>query len=190
MNRRLLPAVLLTALFFAGPASAQVSPLVRPSVYGGVGAGTHLGGRIGAGTEIRIGRYVSANAAVGTWPEAMQTNDLRGPSPADFDLGVKVYPFAEWLYAGINYGIIQATIETVDRSSALREDGLSVEPVQRLRETRGFTFSLGARTPSWNQLYASAYLGVTSNAEVNRLRVFDRSDVVPRVGLMVGVELW
>jgi hypothetical protein len=189
----LVAAWLLFVAALASPASAQP---VSPSLYTGFGLGTNLGGLVGVGTEVQVGDYLSASVAVGTWPEAMRTEDLRGPSPFDFDVGVKVYPFKtrNWVYAGLNYGVIEEEIISTSAPFPSPRSSTGSAPLltetNRLTKTRGFSFSLGARTPSWNRLYASTFLGVTANGDVNTLSVFDTDAFFPRFGLMIGIEIW
>lgn len=158
----------------AGPAMAQA---VVPSLYLGLGTGTNIGGTVGVGVEVRVARQLAASVALGVWPEALREEALGGDA-FDFDVGVKAYPTGRWLFAGINYGIIHAEVSTP-----------RAERFPVLRKRRGFTFSLGLRTPPLRGLYASGFVGVTSDAEANHLTVFDRRTFMPHFGLMVGVEL-
>lgn len=165
--------LLLFVLAFPGTGQAQS---LSPAVYAGVGTGTNLGGLQGIGTEVGIGDYVSASAAVGIWIDAATEPNLDG-SPFGFDVGLKVYPFRTWGFLGLNYGLVDASF------SGAEEEPKSLDRINAL------SFTVGARTPAWHNLYASGYLGLTSSAEANQLRVLDDGDFFPRIGLLVGYRL-
>jgi hypothetical protein len=164
LNWTVLFLVVTISLYPAQSKAQQVAP----SVYAGYGLGTNLGGLVGVGTEVRIGSYVSVNAAVGTWPYALGRSGL---DSFDFDVGVKAYPFKQWFYTGLNYGLIDEGFV----------DG-------KLSKTHGLTFSTGLRTPSWKGAYASGYVGVTDSYRANHIIVFDSEDFIPHFGLMLGYE--
>lgn len=168
-------AYLLVLVLCGGLGTPLYAQAVHPSLYLGLGSGTNLGGTAGAGVEVRIGGYLSANLAAGVWPEALRQDRLDG-SPFDFDLGAKLYPFRRWLFLGLNYGLIHSALYT------------SFE-TQVFEKTRGFTLSLGLRMPAYRRGYLSGYIGVTDDADANHIRVFDRRDFMPHLGLMLGYEL-
>jgi hypothetical protein len=181
----------LLALLLLGLPAVASAQSVSPSLYTGFGTGTHLGGLVGVGTEVRVGNHVSASVAVGAWPDGFR-GEVGGASPVDFDLGVKVYPFETWVYAGVNYGTIDAQVVEEPLIAAGPRNLTTVVSEMRLKKTRGFTFSIGARTPPWRRFYASAFVGVTGNADVNNLNVFADDpdpDFFPRFGLLLGYEL-
>jgi hypothetical protein len=135
--------------------------------------------------EVGVGKYVAFNAALGIWREAL-FEENPGVSPLDLDFGVKVYPYRKWLYLGINYGIIEETIE---------EHFCWGKRISRtFDKTHGFTFSVGIRTGAWRGLYTSVFIGTTDNYEVNHPLwnvpfAHDESFFFPHFGLMLGYEL-
>jgi hypothetical protein len=92
-------------------------------------------------------------------------------------VGLKVYPFRTWGFAGVNYGLAEASFS-----------GPENEP-KTLDRVNAVSFTVGARTPSWHRFYASTYVGLTSSADANRLQVLDNTDFAPRLGLLIGYEL-
>lgn len=166
--------IVLFGVLSARTAGAQT---VSPSLYVGLGTGTNLGGTVGLGIELRMGRHLATSAAVGIWPEALGERDFAGRA-FDFDVGVKVYPMSRWVFTGLNYGIIHAEIR--DSPS----DGNAM-----LRKRRGLTISLGGRTPEFHRFYAAGYVGVTSDGKANHFTVFDRRTFMPHMGMMIGYEL-
>lgn len=169
-------AALRTSLFgflalgcLAAPVPAQ---RLAPSVYVGAGSYTNLGGELGVGVELRVGSNAAVSAAVGYLHEdaAEPVQDAR----RDFDVGVKLYPMGNWLYLGINYGLVDYWI-----------DGRESPPA--LNRTRALSFTAGARSRAWRRLYASGFVGTTSNAEANRA-IGD--GFMPRLGVMAGYQLY
>jgi hypothetical protein len=151
------------------PASAQ---RLAPSVYVGAGGYTNLGGEVGAGVELRVGRRASINGAVGY---LLQDTELSVQGARrDYDVGVKLYPMANWLYLGINYGLVDYWLDDRENPAAVNR-------------THALSFTAGARSRAWRRLYASAFVGTTSDSEANRM-IGD--GFMPRLGIMAGYQLY
>lgn len=177
MPARLPLACLAASLLAALPAAAQ------PTLYTGLGLGTHLGGLVGVGVEVPVTPYAAANAAVGLTanPAEMRRDGIEGV-PIGFDAGVKVFPAGGSVrshrrvdpFVGLNYGVVNAWYGTAE--------GGGMTPLQTVYAV---SYTLGARATVVRRVQLSAYVGATSKPEENRL--FDA--FFPRMGVLVGYRL-
>lgn len=146
------------------------------SVYIGVATGTNVGGAYGIGTEIFVNKYTSGSFAIGSVHPILKEDVDK--SKFDFDIGLKIYPF-KYLYFGINYGLID--YEYSDFGYAYGSSEVYY------KETRGYSFSVGGRTPSFKNFYLSGFIGITDNEEANHgLRIIENNIITPRLGFMLG----
>ena len=95
--------------------------------------------------------------------------------PLDFAVGVRAYPFREWLYAELAYGFVGTT----------HDYDLFARPDVSEKE-RGFSYAVGVRTPAWRGVYAGAALGRAFGDEDRWL--YDESPL-SRFGMTLGIEL-
>lgn len=167
MKKNLL--FILVICFYSG-----IYAQIQPSVYVGVGLGTNLGGIVGIGTEIKY-NLVSVNFAGGS--RISEFTPHTGPqSHFDYDFGIKLYcPLG--VFAGVNYGLIGEEMYS-----------LETQDLPNYVKTRGFSFTIGYRHILYRNLYASTYLGLTSNKNENWLVLFDSKSIVPRMGVLIGYD--
>jgi hypothetical protein len=169
MRISLLGLVALVVAAGAAPGTLAAQR-VAPSVYVGFGSYTNLGGEVGLGTEVRVGPVLSVSAAAGFLTADREFDAEEGR--VGFDAGVKAYPFRNWLFLGLNYGLVDYWVDTRPTPA-------------RIEKTHAFSFTAGARSPAWRRLYGSAFFGITSDAEANRFF----GSFAPRVGVTTGYEL-
>jgi hypothetical protein len=149
------------------------------SVYIGAAFGTNVGGSVGVGVELMLNKYISASFAVGSIH--LNLEEDVDQSKFDFDIGMKFYPI-RYLYFGINYGLIDYVYSAFG-------DGNGADDVY-YKETRGFSFTIGGRTPNYQNFYLSGFIGLTDDDEANHgFRVLEDDSLTPRIGLLLGYEL-
>jgi len=146
------------------------------SFYIGAANGTNVGGAVGVGVELFINRYISGSFAIGSIHPIFK--EKVNKSKFDLDIGLKLY-LIKYLYFGINYGLID--YEYSDYGYADGSNDVSY------KKTRGFSFTIGGRTPSFKNFYLSGFLGMTDNDKVNHgLRIISDNTLIPRFGIILG----
>ncbi|HQO10309.1 MAG TPA: hypothetical protein PLK90_09680 [Clostridiales bacterium] len=176
----------ITFIFVIGTSAIPIElSNFQSSVYLGIANGTNTGGAIGIGTEVKIKNNFSFNIALGSLHTVLEQEVSK--SKFDFDLGIKYYPI-QYIYFGLNYGFIDYEyIRLIDETGFVSNDDET-----SFTKTRGFSFTVGTRTPSFNNFYLSGYVGITSNEEVNRSDAdgfLDDKIGMPRMGVMLGYIL-
>ncbi len=144
------------------------------SVYIGVADGTNVGGLFGVGTELFLNEHFSANLAVGSI-HTMLEKDV-DESKFDFDIGIKYY-LLKYFFFGINYGFLDFHYSEI---GSYKGYIISFEKI------RGFSFTMGARTPNYKSFYLSAFVGITGIEEVNYYSIFEKKSFAPRIGILLG----
>lgn len=145
------------------------------SVYVGTATGTNVGGAVGIGTEIILNKHLSGCFAIGSVHPILK--EKVDKSKFDFDIGLKLYPI-KYFYLGLNYGFIDGVYSEFGYA-----DGSSNF---YYKETRGFSFTIGGRTPEYNKFYLSAFLGITSNNNANCYDGIGGKIYTPRIGIIIG----
>ena len=171
--KKLLFIVLIMIIF-----QESKSQDLSHSVYAGWAIGTNVGGAIGIGAEYMILKYLSCSFAIGSIHPVLQKEVKE--SKFDFDVGLKVYPI-KYLFLGLNYGLINYKYSEFRYADGSRN--------VYYKETRGFSFTIGGRTPEYKNLYLSTFIGITSNKEANCSDAdgFLGDPVcVPRLGILLG----
>jgi len=148
------------------------------SVYIGWAMGTNVGGAIGIGAEYMILKDLSCSFAIGSVHPIIKGETDK--SKFDFDIGFKFYPI-KYLYLGLNYGLIGGEYSEYGYSDGSKS--------VYYKKTRGFSFTIGGRTPEYKKFYISAFLGFTSDKKSNYMGSEDflgGPTFIPRMGILLG----
>jgi len=149
------------------------------SIFIGLANGTNVGGTMGVGVEVAITEYLSVSFSIGSIH--MSLEEKIDKSKFDFDTGLKLYPI-KYLYFGINYGMID-----YQYSEYVYANG-NIEV--NFKKDRGFSFTIGGKTPEYNNFYLSAFIGITNNKNANHgLRGLSDDTFTPRIGMLLGYVL-
>ena len=163
---------LIIVIFISLNLSAQELPR---SIYVGIGNGTNIGGYFGLGIEFFASKYFSGNLAVGSIH--FMLNDEIDESKFDYDLGIKFYPI-KYIFIGINYGLIDYKYYP---------GGSYWNTYSSFKDIRGFSYTLGLRSPTINKVYLSIFFGITSEGNENQtLKIIGGDSFAPRIGIMMG----
>ena len=165
-----MKTLLLAALaLIAFPATAQRAPLALQANLGTTGA---IGGNVGVGAEWSLHDHVSATFALGS---TMDDPSSAAYFPLDFAVGVRAYPFREWLYGELAYGFVGTT----------HDYDLFARPNVSEKE-RGLSYAIGVRTSSWHGVFAGVSLGGALGDED---RVLFNESPLSRFGMTLGIEI-
>jgi hypothetical protein len=146
------------------------------SIYIGTATGTNVGGAVGIGVEIMLNKYFSGNLAIGSVHPILKEEVDK--SKFDFDIGIKFYPI-KYFFIGINYGLIDGIYSETAYSNGTTNT--------YYKETRGFSFSIGGKTPGYKKFYLSGFIGITDSEEANHgLRIIEDNSITPRLGILLG----
>lgn len=176
---------IICALLLSADIQAQN---LEPSIYIGMGTGTNIGGAVGIGTEIKLYKYLSVNLAVGSLHTVLDVETKF--SKFDYDIGMKVYP-VKYVFLGVNYGLIDYIydVRIYYTSSYLSE---ILPAIDHQEKVRGFSFTVGLRTPEFKHFYLSGFIGTTNKEEANSTDAdgfLDEPVWMPRIGVLFGYNI-